>query len=79
MAPTGYGALTAGERIQNFFQAYLSAPIIVLFYVVFKIVKRAKIRRTKEMDLVTGQRELNLAQLTEEDRLERMNWSAPKR
>ncbi|KAL2353625.1 putative amino acid permease [Cryomyces antarcticus] len=79
MAPTGYGALTAGERIQNFFQAYLSAPIIVLFYVVFKIVKRTKIRRTKEMDLVTGQRELNLAQLIEEDRLERMNWSAPKR
>ncbi|MCJ1230429.1 glyceraldehyde-3-phosphate dehydrogenase 1 [Toensbergia leucococca] len=79
MAPPGYGSLTGGERVENFFEAYLSVFLVVSMYVIYKLVRRTSIRRTKDVDLVSGVRELNLAQLLEEDRLERQNWSAAKR
>jgi len=73
-APVGYGAMAAGERVESFFEGYLSFPIVVMFYVVFKLVKKTKIRKLHEIDVVSGQRELNLPQLLEEERIERQSW-----
>jgi amino acid transporter len=78
-APVGYTEMTTGERIKSFFEGYLAAPIVILFYVVFKVWKKTKILRAHEIDLVSGMREMNLAELLAEERAERTNWPAWKR
>lgn len=64
----------AAARTQSFFEAYLCAPIVLVFYLVYKIVRKTKIMRAKDMDLVTGRRELNLKELIAEEECERSNW-----
>ena len=64
----------AKARIENFFEAYLAVPIVVLCYFVYKILFKTKIMRVGEMDLLTGRRDLNLDQLLAEEELERKNW-----
>jgi yeast amino acid transporter len=78
-APTGYGSMTASARVENFFQKYLSFPIVVLFYVVYKFKTKSKIQRSSTIDLQTGQREMNLAALIEEEKAERAQWPAWKK
>lgn len=78
-APAGYASMSASERTQNWFEAYLSAPIVISFYLYWKIAKRSKIRRSKDIDLVTGQRELDLPALLAEERAERANWPVWKK
>jgi amino acid transporter len=73
-APVGYGEMTAGERVENFFAAYLAAPIVILFYVVYKIVYKTKFKRLHEIDVTSGKRELNLAALLAEERAEQALW-----
>ncbi|KAF1986668.1 AAT family amino acid transporter [Aulographum hederae CBS 113979] len=73
-APTGYGVMTAGERVESFFEGYISAPIVILFYVVFKIVKKTKIRKLEDIDIVSGQREMDLPALLAEERAEKATW-----
>lgn len=74
MAPVGYADMTATERITNFFQAYLAFPIVVAFFVVFKIVKKTKFKRAHEIDVTSGKRELNLAEILAEERAEQAQW-----
>ncbi|KAK4942531.1 histidine permease [Elasticomyces elasticus] len=78
-APVGWKSLTPNEVAQHFFEAYLSVPIIMAFYIVFKLWKKTPIRRSHTIDLVSGVRELNLAQLLAEERAEQANWPAWKR
>lgn len=78
-APVGYATMSAGDRISNFFQGYLAAPIVVIFYVVFKVVKGTSYRRIKDFDLVSGVRELNVQELIAEDRAERETWPTYKK
>lgn len=78
-APVGYEDMTSGERVKNFFEGYLAAPIVIVFYVGFKLWKRTKIIRAKDMDISSGIRELNLAELLAEERAERTSWPAWKR
>lgn len=78
-APVGYAAMSGGERTQSWFEACLSLVIIIAMYLIFKVVRKTKIWRTKDIDIVTGQRELNLAQLIAEERAERQIWPAWKR
>lgn len=73
-APVGYADLTAGELVENFFMAYLAAPVVILFYIVYKIYFRTSVARSRKMDLTTGMRELNLAELLAEERAEQANW-----
>ncbi|KAF2763170.1 AAT family amino acid transporter [Pseudovirgaria hyperparasitica] len=73
-APVGYGELTANERVISFFQAYLSAPIIVVTYVVYKIIYKTPIMRSHTIDLQTGRRELDLQHLIEEEQAEKRAW-----
>lgn len=73
-APVGYGEMTAGELVENFFKAYLAAPIVVLCYVVFKVVKKTRFKRVHEIDVTSGRRELDLAAILAEERAEQAKW-----
>jgi len=64
----------ASPSAEAFFQAYLAAPILILFYVVWKIWKRTPFMRPSTIDLVTGRRSLDTQQLIDEERAERMTW-----
>lgn len=77
--PVGYQEMTAGEQVLSFFQAYLAAPVVLLFYFGFKIWKRTSIQRADTIDITTGVRQIDLPKILEEERLERMAWPAWKR
>jgi amino acid transporter len=78
-APIGYADMTASEKTINFFQAYLAAPIVIAFYVPYKLIYRTPFVRSFNMDLHSGIRELNLAELIAEERAERASWPAWKK
>lgn len=61
-------------RTESFFQAYLAVPIVLIFYIPYKLYFKTPFMRCKNMDLRTGIRELNLAELKEEERLEKATW-----
>ena len=75
-APIGYRDMTASARVNSFFQAYLAAPIIISFYIVYKFRFKTKIMRTRDMDLHSGRRDLDLTYLMAEEREERKRWPA---
>jgi amino acid transporter len=64
---------------EAFFQAYLAVPIVILFYVVWKIWKRTPFRRPATIDLTTGRRSLDTQELVAEERAERATWPIWKR
>ena len=65
----------SGKEIAiNFFQAYLAAPIVVIMYIGYKLWYRPKIQRTRDMNLWTGKREMNVKNLLMEERMERKAW-----
>jgi amino acid transporter len=66
--------LTAGERVETFFQAYLAFPIVALSYIIYKVIYKTKFKRAHEIDVTSGRRELNLAALLAEERAEQANW-----
>lgn len=66
---TGAAALT-----ENFFAAYLAVPIVLLFYIVYKILYKTPFMRSKDMDLKTGIRQLDLRELQAEDEAEKAQW-----
>ncbi|KAI9874341.1 MAG: glyceraldehyde-3-phosphate dehydrogenase 1 [Pleopsidium flavum] len=73
-APVGYAKMSATELVKNFFSAYLAAPIVIAFYIVYKFYFKTPFIRSHNMDLSTGIRELNLAELIAEERAERAAW-----
>lgn len=77
--PVGYEEMTVGEQVLSFFQAYLAAPVVILFYVVFKIWKKTSIHTAMTIDITTGTREVDLPRILEEERIERQSWPAWKR
>lgn len=79
VAPRGYAAMSASERVANFFQRYLAAPIVISCYVGFKIKYKTKFRRTADMDLTSGRREFNLPELLAVERAEQAKWPAWKK
>ncbi|EEP82895.1 general amino-acid permease GAP1 [Uncinocarpus reesii 1704] len=66
-------------RVENWFSVYLAAPIVILFYVPYKLLFKTKIVRAKDMDLKTGRRDRDLAHLIAEEQAERAEWPAWKR
>ena len=72
--PVGFEEMTAAQKVNNFFLAYLAAPVVIIFYVAFKVYKRTSIVKSKDMDLQTGRRELNLPVLLAEERAEQAAW-----
>ncbi|KAL8654119.1 MAG: hypothetical protein Q9210_001694 [Variospora velana] len=71
-----YGPPITGTlaHVRNFFQAYLAAPVVLLCYIVYKLIYRTPIMRCKDMDLKTGLRDLNLAELLADEKLEKASW-----
>jgi yeast amino acid transporter len=66
-------------NVSDFFMAYLAAPMVLTFFVFWKIYKRTQFVRSHEVDLVSGRRELNLKELLEEERDERASWGRARK
>jgi amino acid transporter len=78
-APIGYADMTTSELVVNFFEVYLAAPVVIVIYVGYKIWKRTPFVRSHNMDLHSGIRELNIAELVAEERAEQAQWPAWKK
>ncbi|DAA75158.1 TPA_exp: Uncharacterized protein A8136_1909 [Trichophyton benhamiae CBS 112371] len=66
-------------HVQNWFSVYLAAPIVLVFYVPYKLWFRTSIVRSKDMDLKTGRRDLDISDLIAEERRYREQWPAWKK
>ena len=73
-APVGWETMSASARAGSWFEAYLALPIVLLFYLPHKLYYRTSVMRAHNMDLHSGIRELNLAELIAEERAERQGW-----
>ncbi|OQV01873.1 hypothetical protein CLAIMM_07163 [Cladophialophora immunda] len=74
-APVGYADMSASELVENFFEVYLAAPIVLAMYIGYKLVKRTKIRKISEIDITSGRREIhNLREILEEERRIQATW-----
>ncbi|GAB7351218.1 hypothetical protein MBLNU459_g1654t1 [Dothideomycetes sp. NU459] len=78
-APVGYASMTAGELVQNWFEAYLAFPIVLISFLVFKFWKKTKFVAIKDIDITSGRRDLNLAEILAEERAEQAAWPWYKR
>lgn len=52
--PIGEGELTPSERGNKFFLNFLAFPVVVVFYIAYKLYTRCSYVRVDEMDVVTG-------------------------
>jgi amino acid transporter len=77
--PVDYAAKGPRGQASSFFLAYLGVPIIILFYLIYKVMFKTSIMRSKDMDLATGRRELNLPSLIAEEKAEQAAWPRWKR
>ena len=61
-------ALFPGSKAdaENFFSVYLAFPIVLAFYIPYKIYYRTPFIRAKDIDLITGVREVDLDVLQQE-------------
>ncbi|KAI9665080.1 MAG: glyceraldehyde-3-phosphate dehydrogenase 1 [Bathelium mastoideum] len=73
-AEVGYAENTPAENAEAFFQAYLAAPIVIISYIGYKLYYRTPIMRSHNIDLRTGIRDLDVAELIAEERAERAAW-----
>lgn len=65
---------TPGARAKSFFSVYLACPIVISFYIPYKLWFKTPFVRSANMDLTTGRRDLDIAQLIAEERAERAQW-----
>ncbi|KIW30516.1 uncharacterized protein PV07_06257 [Cladophialophora immunda] len=73
-APIGYREMSSSERTKIFFEGYLAAPVVIAFYIGFKLWKKTPIRRVKDIDVVSGRREIDLEHILAEERAIRATW-----
>ena len=73
-APIGYSNDSSEKLVSNWFEAYLAAPIVITCYIVYKLMFKTKIMRTRDMDLHSGRRDLDLIYLVAEEKAERESW-----
>lgn len=78
-SPIGYSEMTSSELVESFFSVYLAAPVVLLFYIPYKIYYRTPFLRAKDMDLQTGRRDLDIQYLIEQERAEQAQWPAWKK
>jgi amino acid transporter len=78
-APVGWRQNSSEGNVVNFFQEYLCFPLVIVFYVCYKVWYRTPFMRCKDMDLNTGMRELDLKELLAEERAEQKSWPKWKR
>lgn len=73
-SPVGYEQHSTSYLVENFFQAYLAAPVVICFFIFYKLWARPKFVKLRDIDLFTGRRELNLKILKAQEREEQMIW-----
>ncbi|PLB54241.1 amino acid transporter [Aspergillus steynii IBT 23096] len=78
-SPIGYADMTSGELVENFFSVYLAAPVVLAFYIPYKLYFKTPFLRAKDMDLQTGRRDLDIQYLIEQERAEQAEWPAWKK
>ncbi|GAQ05680.1 general amino-acid permease GAP1 [Aspergillus lentulus] len=78
-APIGYSEMTSGALVEAWFSVYLAAPVVLVFYIAYKIYYKTPFLRAKDMDLHTGRRELDIQHLIEEERAEQAAWPVWKK
>jgi amino acid transporter len=59
----------------EFFVNMLALPVILAFFIGWKLFHKTEFVRASEADLLTGRRELDLAAVKEDERAERANWT----
>ncbi|KAF3911177.1 hypothetical protein AA313_de0209363 [Arthrobotrys entomopaga] len=66
---------------QTFFQSYLGAPIVLLFFVGYKIYTRQWNWgvNLREIDLDAGRRDLDVAEIIRQENEEKANWSSARK
>ena len=78
-APVGYADMTGGERTKNWFEAYLAFPIVLLMFIVWKVIKKTKFVKISEIDVSSGRRDVDLADVLAAERAEQAAWPKWKR
>ncbi|KAL9616909.1 MAG: hypothetical protein Q9160_008257 [Pyrenula sp. 1 TL-2023] len=73
-APVGYASESSSALAKGFFEVYLAAPVVIAFYLPYKIWFKTPFMRSRDMDLKTGRRDLDLGQLLAEEKAERASW-----
>ncbi|KAI9794127.1 MAG: glyceraldehyde-3-phosphate dehydrogenase 1 [Piccolia ochrophora] len=71
IAPLGFHHMEARERVTIFFRSYFTVPMILLFFVTYKLVNRTSFVHTRDMNLSIGILKLSLEQILEEERARR--------
>lgn len=77
--PIGYAAMNPSEIANNFFLAYLAAPVVLMCYIPYKIYYKTPFMKASNMDLTTGKREMDTQALIDQDRIEKASWPIWKR
>ncbi|KAI9655650.1 MAG: glyceraldehyde-3-phosphate dehydrogenase 1 [Alyxoria varia] len=78
-APVGYEGMSVRERVRSWFSVYMALPVVLAFYLPYKLWNRTRIVGAREMDLRTGVREGNLRELVEEVKEEEREWGRARR
>ncbi|PKY01259.1 general amino-acid permease GAP1 [Aspergillus campestris IBT 28561] len=78
-APVGYAEKTPMELAYNFFAVYLAAPVVLAFYIPYKLWYKTPFLRARDMDLQTGRRDLDIQYLIDQERAEQASWPAWKK
>ncbi|GFG01834.1 general amino-acid permease GAP1 [Aspergillus udagawae] len=78
-APIGYSEMTSGQLVESWFSVYLAAPVVLIFYIGYKVYYKTSFLRAIDMDLHTGRRELDIQHLIEEERAEQAAWPVWKK
>lgn len=69
--PVDYSTYSADGIAQNFFLSYLAAPVVIVSYVGYKIWFKTPFMTPHKIDLVTGRRELETAEMIAAEKAER--------
>ena len=71
--------ICSSASVAEFFQSYLAAPVVIVFYIVWKIWKKPPFMRPSTIDLDTGRRRIDTGELIAKETAERMAWPMWKR
>ncbi|KAM3078589.1 hypothetical protein ACMFMG_006459 [Clarireedia jacksonii] len=67
ISPVGVDAstLSTSKKVSNFFEAYLTLPVVTFFYVGYKWLYRTKFMGVEDIDLVTGRNEVGIQRVVD--------------
>lgn len=52
----------------------MAAPVVIVFYIGFKLWKKTSIKRIKDIDVISGRREIDLDQILADERAAWASW-----